>query len=343
MDLWSGMDPTEVAGTADGVIIQGGSEETWAILRKRRVPVVQVGALRAPVPGVTTVLPDNEEAGRRAAEHFLGRGFGELAFLGARGHHYAEERRAGFLAAGGDAVRHQWVRAYNDAAGREALATWLGGLPSGTGLFASNDILARTAIRTLEAEGRRVPEDVAVVGVDDDEIESALSPVPLSSVDVRGDGVGQAAAQELARQLGAGGPGEDGGRVIRVPAGEVVVRRSSDILRVGHPALARSLALIREEAERRLDPAEVARASGVSRRTLERLFQKWLGRGIEAELRRARLERARALLANGELSIGEVAERASFRDIYHLSRAFGEAYGESPSSWRRRLLGGRAT
>jgi LacI family transcriptional regulator len=345
MDFWDNMMLESAMEQADGVIAQGWSVEAMEVAKKRRLPVVLVSGVREPVPGKVTVLPDNVAAGRRAAEHFLSRGFRDLAFLGVAGHHYAMERRAGFAAAAGAAMRQEWLRPYVGVEERRELGEWLRNLAPGTGLFVSNDIVARSAVRMILAEGRRVPEDLAVLGVDDDEIESALSPVPLSSVDVRGEAVGWAAAAELDRLLGrrrsVEGVEAEEARVVLVPPGEVMVRRSSDILRVGPPALARALAVIRGEGGRGFSPAEVVAASGVSRRTLERMFRRELGRCLEAELRRSRLERARGLLADARLSIGEVAERAGFVGIYHFSRLFKEHFGESPTRWRRRLLGAK--
>jgi LacI family transcriptional regulator len=328
MDSWAPLSALGVDRWVKGAILQGGGGAAREQLRALKRPWVQVGATNEPEPDEFAVLPDNRAIGRVAALHFLDRGFREFAFYGTEGHWYSRERMAGFR----EALAGRPCRVL-DRAGRDA--DWdrelLRFLSQGTALFCANDIFARSAIRHLRESGRAVPEDIAIAGVDDDEIESAQSEIPISSVDPRSEELGWKAAEVLSELL-AGRPPAN--RLTLIPPGPVAVRRSSDIRNIGDPVVAAALSLIRDEACRRLTVAELLRRVPASRRTLERRFHATLGRGIEAEFRRVRLERAKELLASTDLSIGDIADRAGYADIFYFSAAFKKAEGVTPTSWR---------
>lgn len=313
----------------DGVLLQGAMGRLREMAGKAGIPWVQVSGLEEPAPGEVTVLPDNREIGRVAAAHFVENGFREFAFRGAVGHWYSRERLAGFLEGIGEFPCVVLDDVESESA-EEAGA--LAGLAGGTALFCANDIFARRSVRILRDAGRSVPEDVAVLGVDNDETVLALSEVPLSSIDPRSEEIGA----EAARLLGLRMAGRAAPRLTLVAPGGVVVRQSSDILMIADAKVSAAVALIREEACRGLGVEEVVRRSGMSRRTLERRFTSALGRGIMAEMRRVRVRRAIELLGETDLPVSGVAEEAGFSDIYYFSSAFRKATGKSPSGWRRR-------
>jgi len=309
----------------DGAVISGAKAR--ALLRGMKCPWVQVSALEAPEGDEITVLSDNRAIGRVAAEHFKERGFREFAFFGISSNWYSRERLEGFRERVG-ACR------VLDSPGSEAreLRPFLRALPQGTALFCANDIYARNALMNLRACGRQVPEEVAVAGVDNDEIENLLSEVPISSVDPRSEAVGAAAADILEGLMKGKKPRHT---VTLIPPGAMVVRQSSDVLGIGDARLAAAMAIIRERASERLTVDELAHQLAVSRRTLERRFQEVLGRGIESEMRRVRIQRARQLLSETSLPLREVAEEAGFGDVFYFSTAFRKAENMSPGEWRR--------
>jgi len=184
----------------------------------------------------------------------------------------------------------------------------------------------------LRACGRQVPEEVAVAGVDNDEIENLLSEIPISSVDTRSEVVGAAAAETLEGLMKGKKPPQT---ITLIPPGAMIVRQSSDILWIGDTRIAAAMAVIRDGACDRISVEDVALQTGVSRRTLERRFQELLGRGIESEMRRVRLQRAKQMLSETNMALREVAEKAGFGDVFYFSTAFRKAEYMSPGEWRR--------
>jgi len=321
---WEEVIPTDV-DHYDGAVITGSKAKTP--LRQMKCPWVQVSANEAPEADEITVLVDNREIGRIAANHFLERGFREFAFFGIVSHWYSCERMEGFR------ERVGTCRVFDFPANEARdFKQWLRELPQGTALFCANDIYARNAIKTLRACGRQVPEEVAVAGVDNDEIENLLSEIPISSVDTRSEVVGAAAAETLEGLMKGKKPPQT---ITLIPPGAMIVRQSSDILWIGDTRIAAAMAVIRDGACDRISVEDVALQTGVSRRTLERRFQELLGRGIESEMRRVRLQRAKQMLSETNMALREVAEKAGFGDVFYFSTAFRKAEYMSPGEWRR--------
>jgi LacI family transcriptional regulator len=324
LDSWV-QPEAEGVGQVDAAILQGGYGSARAQMRDQHLPWVQIAASKQPEPDEIAVLPDNRAIGRVAAEHLLERGFRAFAFSGSPDHWGSWERRDGFL----QAIAPHPCRVFT---GREKSFTrWAAECPPGTALFCENDITARFSIGLLRDAGRAIPEEVAVVGVDDDALVSSQSDVPISSVDPRSEAIGWRAAEVVADLMRGRKPRS---RIERVPPGPVIVRRSSDILSIADPVLASALSKIREQGCAGLTVARLLRQVPESRRTLERKFHDHLGRGLEAEIRRVRIERGKELLATTELPVGDVADRAGFCDIFHFSAAFRKATGVPPRAWR---------
>lgn len=286
------------------------------------------------------VVPEEREVGPRVAEHLWSRGFRRFLYVGFD-HPASHARLAGFAEAvrrlrGELRVRGRhwtWRRATSEA----FVAAALRGERMPVGVFAFNDEIGQTVIDAAIRLGRRMPDEVAVVGADNAGLHWELSAVPLSSVDLRLDELGYRAGRRLAAAM----RGEDLGEVVeRVDPGGVVVRMSSDVLAIEDGVVADALRLVRSEACESLTAAEViARAPEVSRSTLERRFRRVVGRSIGEEIRRVRLEVARGLVESGELSLTEVAARCGFSDLPHLTRQFTRTFGRSPSAWRREARG----
>jgi LacI family transcriptional regulator len=182
----------------------------------------------------------------------------------------------------------------------------------------------------------RIPDDIALVGADNDSLECELISPPLSSVMIPWREMGQTAARLVQKVLL--------GQSIRVsrtmisPIG-VAARRSSDVLAIADPIVAKAVRWIRSNAERRLTVPMVAHAVGGGRQRLERRFRAVLARTVQEEIRRAHVEIAKRLLEGSDESMTQIARSSGFTNAALLSVAFQRDVGMPPSVYRRRFRG----
>jgi LacI family transcriptional regulator len=209
---------------------------------------------------------------------------------------------------------------------------WLTSLPRPLGLFAGCDMWGRTLLRFCTEFGLQVPDDVALIGVDDDEVICETAFPTLSSVRVPWRRVGLEAAH-LLHQLLEGGPPPS---TVRVPPTGVHARRSSDGIAVTDPDVAAALRFIHANAHRRVSVPEILRHVPVGRHTLQRGFRRVLGRTILAEVRRVRVAAARQLLVSTSLSVEEIASLSGFPSADKFGKAFRAETGVTPSAYRLR-------
>lgn len=311
-------------------------------------------ALRRPVVNVCGVLPDlafprvgldDAAIGRLAAGHLLDRGLRHFAFVGHADHAYSVAREASFRstveAAGFAVAVHREARARFDPRGRlwstdDRVLQWVAALPKPVGLFACNDVWGAQLSEVCRQAGLRVPEDVALLGVDNDDLLCELARPSLSSVAVPAEAVGRRAAALLDRLLaGRAAPR----RPALLPPTAVVTRQSSDVLAIDDPEVAAAVRHIRGRAHAPVRIADVVEAATVCRRSLERRFRRALGRGIWDEVRRVHLDRARSLLADTDLPMPAVAAASGFTDGKHLSVVFRRETGRTPTGYRREVRG----
>jgi LacI family transcriptional regulator len=306
-------------------------------VRRQRVPVVAVSA-DVPDPRIPRVLLDNRRIGQLGAEHLLERGFENLAFYRFSGIADVCQREAGFRQAVEAAGRRCWLLDWHAVARRRPRRHWfhwlqeqLHGLPLPVGIMAQSDNRAAHLISACEAAELAIPEQVAVVGVDNDEYACEFAPVPISSVDSNREALAYEAATLLDRLIDGIAPPRES---ISVPPKGVVVRKSSDILAIGHKAVAQALAYIWEHFAEPIGVDDVIAASRMSRCGIYRAFEKHVGRSIGDELARKRVEHAKTLLAESSEKLHRVACASGFSGGEHLSRAFTRIVGLSPSAYR---------
>lgn len=329
----TGQSVPEFTRVFDGLILQAFSSQISARAARSGVSVVNVGDATAGHT-VPTIISDHMRIGALAAEAFLERGFRQLAFLGEKDQFYAQRRFEGFhrrAVEAGIEVQALWA----PVAGltEDQLAQWLLAQPRPIGLAACHDGRARHAAQVCRAAGLKVPRDVAIVGVDNDELICELADPPLSSVAVAAERIGYEAAALLERLMDGGEPSAHVGLV---PPIGLVRRRSSDVLASENPVVNEAAGFIWRFATRPIGIDDVAAHVGVSRRSLEQHFEAALGRTPISVMRQARLERIKDLLVSTDMPLSRIAEAVGLADSASLSRFFRRESGLTPSQFRRR-------
>lgn len=306
-------------------------------------PLVNVSAV-VPNLSIPRVGIDDVAVGRLAAAHLLDRGFMRFGFVGQSNHAYSEQRERGFREVIEDAGHA--VACYHDrrphvftpmgqlwALDRDVLH-WVRALPKPVGLFAPNDIWGVQLAEVCRQLDLRVPEDVALLGVDNDDLLCNLSRPALSSIALPAERLGHEAAALLDRLLTRKPrPTEP----LLLPPRGVVTRRSSDTLALHDADVAAAVRFIREHRHLPLSVSDVVAEVAVSRRSLERRFRLTLRRGVWAEIRRVHLERACELLASTDMPLFEVAESSGFSGGVQLSVVFRQEIDLTPSAYRRQF------
>ncbi len=332
----------------DGVICRSTTAEWARILRRWRLPVVDLNDQYLDL-GLPRVGSDMRAIGRLGAEHLRGRGFRHLAFCGFSGETWSAQRREGFAAAAqgllGPAGIYEspWagLRTHPWQEERQAIAQWLESLPRPVGIMACNDVRARHVLDACAHLGAQVPDEIAVVGVDNGETFCELCNPPLSSVAPNAERIGYEAAALLDRLMA----GERGSPPnLLVPPLGVVTRLSSDVFAVEDALVARAVRFIREHACQGLKVSDVLREVGCSRSVLERRFRAHLDRSPQAEMREVQLHRVRQLLAETDWTLARIAEACGIEHPEYLSVLFKRQTGQTPGRFRqaRQHAGGRS-
>lgn len=328
----------------DGILAYIESRATARRLRASRIPPVEIFGhlldLRLPQVG-----NDDETIGRLAAEHLLSRKFRYFAFCGYRAEPWSARRQAGFdatVTAAGFVPQHFHSPHGDSSLGkgegeRDRLRRWLAALPRPLAIMAGSD---RLALRVLDACRRTnllVPEEVAVIGVDNDEEICRLSDPPLSSVQDNPRKIGFEAALLLDRLMRRPGRQEEIPPPLLVPPLGVAQRRSTDVTAVDDRVVASAMRAIREQACSGLRVGDLLARFNISRSALYRRFSAALDRAPHEEILRVQLERAMALLDQPDLTLERIAELTGFRHSEYFSVAFKRQQGMTPGDYRRRL------
>jgi LacI family transcriptional regulator len=322
----------------DGILSRTVDAALLRQLKATRLPVIELR---------TTVLPhsfpfvgmDNSIVGTRVAEHLRNRGFQRFAcyldtseaFFVERCDFFAKTLRAhGFECSVFKSSRRlRWDEH------QHALSDWLVSLEKPVGVFAVNDQLGFWLLDAARRAGISVPEEVAVVGAENDNMLCDTASPPLSSVRLRGQAVGYEAARLLdawMKKQRIPKPGENH----LLPPGDIVVRQSSDIVAVEDPRIAAALRFIRQHATEQIDVARVARETALSRSVLERRMKAFIGRSPGEEINRIRFAAVEKLLMETDLTLDAIAARCGFTHPQYMAEAFRKRTGITPGEFRRR-------
>jgi LacI family transcriptional regulator len=297
-----------------------------------------------PLARLSEVSSGSQEAAEMAADHLLERKFRHYAFVGITGRVWSQRRQTGFcqrIEAAGFAARVYPLRKLRRRSWEHeqtAMAEWLRALPKPVGLMACNDDRGREVLEACRAAELKVPEEIAVVGIDNDELLCELADPPLSSVALNAERGGYEMAALLDEMMR--GQVCEPRRLVVQPL-HVVARRSTDILALEDQDMAGAMQFIHHHSGRPIQIDDVAEHLHVSRRTLEIRFRKAIGRTVHAEIQLTRLDRARRLLLETDLPIPKVAEVAGYGSSSYLIQVFRQEMKTTPARFRLEMRTGR--
>ncbi len=326
-------------GSYDGIIARVGTNFS-KMAEHKKIPLVNVWQ-NSPVKKVTSVFSNSYEAGTIAAEHLLGRGLRRFGFLGFKRDKADFQQLDGYMETLKSTGYQSSIFKFNrsviegNAEGWEKfifqLKNWVKGLQPPVGIHATSDINCRYLIEICKSLELKIPHDLAIVGSGNEPL-ICNSPYPsITSIDKNFEEVGYQAAKLLDEMMISG----KSSKVAKYcqPQG-IVPRQSTDSYASDHPKVALALRYIAESANRRIKVNDVANAVATNRRTLERKFREFTGRTISQEISRMRIERAKRLMMESDLSFKELSAELGYRNSDHFYKSFLRAEGQTPSSFR---------
>lgn len=325
----------------DGILCRPTDPTLARRLRRMKVPVVDLNDLYEDLK-LPWVGSNHKAIGSLGANHFMERGFRNFAFCGFSNELWAKQRREGFCAAVAKedlsipiyespwrgSARSRWDLEI------EQIGKWLELLPKPIGVMACNDARALHLLDACHQRGILVPEEVAVIGVDNEEIFCELCNPALSSVAPDAERIGYHAA-ELLDRLMAGQP-LSRQRILIDPV-RVVTRRSSDTLAIKERTVSAAIRFISEQALHGCTVIDVVNFVRVSRSFLERSFRRHLKRSPQAEIRRVQGSRIKQLLTETDFTLERISELSGFEHPEYMSVVFKRLFGQTPGQYRKQM------
>jgi LacI family transcriptional regulator len=320
----------------DGIIARVETPPIAQAMRRVKVPVVDVSAAR-PISSLPWFETDDAAVAQLAYDHLRERGFKRFAYCGDERFNWSNWRREHFeravCAEGETCFVYEPSRKFatDDTRQVEDIARWIKKLPKPIGVLACYDLRGQLVLDACRRVGVPVPDQVAVLGVDNDELICELSSPPLTSIVPNTHRTGYEAAALLdAMMSGRSALGE----THLIPPSGVATRQSTDALAIEDRNVAQAVRFIREHACRGINVQDVLKAVPQGRRLLESRFKKVLGRTPHEEITRVQLNRVKELLSETDLSLAVIAERAGFAHVEYLSVVFKKKVGVPPSRYR---------
>jgi LacI family transcriptional regulator len=328
---------TVLALSPRGIIIRTRDHEVLDRITAAGVPVVNINNL-PPVPNVGRVCNDNRRIGELAAVHFLSRGHKRFAYY-ARRQGLPDDRLSGFQARLAEAGHtcEVFEGTPEDPSSAEQLAydarvnAWTSALQPPVAIFCDGDRFAWLMSERCRALRLRVPEDIALLGVDNVDSFATIAQPPLSSIQTASDGIGFEAAAMLDKMLTAPGKIPP---PLEVPPARVVIRRSSDGVAVSDPLLRQVLEHMRNSLLDTEGLVLLCERLGISRRTLERRFREELGQSPADAWTRFRVEEAQRLLSETNLSLATVAQQSGLHSSKQMAAVFKRTTGRTPREFQ---------
>jgi LacI family transcriptional regulator len=325
----------------DGILCRPTDPPLARRLKRMKVPTVDLNDLYENLK-LPWVGSNHKAIGRLGASHFVERGFRNFAFCGFSNELWAAQRRDGFC----EVVEKEnlsvpiyespWrgsnVSRWDLEIGH--IGKWLADLPKPIGVMACNDARALHLLNACQQAGILVPEEVAVVGVDNEEIFCELCNPALSSVAPDAERIGYQAAELLDQLMSGQSPSS---RQIVVDPVRVITRRSSDTLAIKDRTVAAAIRFINEQALHGCTVTDVVNFVRVSRSFLERRFRQLLKRSPQAEIRRIQTSRIKQLLAETDFTLERISELSGFEHPEYMSVVFKRLLGQTPGQYRKQM------
>jgi len=331
----------------DGIIADFDDLNVAAAVLRAKMPAVGFGGGFGWYPrdsGIPYFFSDQAKIGEIAANHLIERGFRNFAYCDyARSptNVWSEQRQSSFaatLARRGFSCavfspQHKTARQWNSVL--SSLSSWLLSLPKPVGVLGANDRRAYHVLEACRVSQIRVPEGVAVLGVDNDETLCLLSNPALSSIEQGAKQIGYEAAALLENMMSGKKPQKIHHVISPV---SIVTRRSTDVLAIEDEVATNAMIYIRSHFHAGISVADVVSTLGISRSTLESHFRESLGQSVHEIIRKIQLDRARELISETSLVMKEIASNTGFRSVQHMTSLFGETFGQTPAKYRKELI-----
>jgi LacI family transcriptional regulator len=328
--------PSRLLRSMDGAMLLVNSKRQIQTLRRWKLPVVNLSS-QFPEEDLAHVSNDGTSIAVLAIEHFIERGFHNFAFCDLTDGSHIRRRRfeeqlnarrlTGQMFQVSHAERDDWIFGQD----RLRLEKWLDKLPKPIGILAHNDIRGRHLVDACRRMGIAIPDDVAVLGVDNELPHCEMSNPPLSSIVTDAVRIGYEAGFLLDQLMNGRDPTP---KRLLIPALGIVVRQSTDVTATTDQHVAKAVRYIRQHVGEEIDVGDILQHVGISRTALDKRFLKALGHTPHEEIRRIRLKRARELLAESDLKLEIIAERCGFRHGEYLGAVFRSEFGQTPGEFR---------
>lgn len=336
IDLKSSI-PRLTSWKPDGIIMRD-SLITKELL-KLKIPTI-LAIHNSSYPKNLPVIKTNSQAiAKMASDHLIEKGFKHFAFCGFDSYDWSLERREFFCRFNKDAgydthiyLPPPTLKSNDWEKEQRHVSKWIKTLPKPIGILACNDDRGQHILEVCKLLGVKVPEEVAVVGVDNDPMICEIGDPPLTSIALNVESAGYEAAKLLDQMISKK---KIEGEQILVSPSHIVQRQSSDILAVNDPEVAAAIRYIKENAKNKILVSDVVNATNLSRRTLEKQFRKTIHRSIYDEIRSVRVEWISKLLIETDLPISQITSLFNFTDVEHISRYFKKEKGIGLREFRK--------
>jgi len=328
----------------DGVIARVSNKRLLGELKSRKIPVVNVSGIQFEKSRFPRVCIDQEKNAALALEHFKSRSLRHFAYVGPRHLDYVKQHERAFERAVSNSGMTCHVYENKTTAGddcfwhpsQQRLITWLKSLPNPIGIYTWGVEVGRDLILACRKAGLQVPHDVAILGGDYDELLSDACHPALSGILTPAQQVGYQAASILHQQI----QGDTVSRApILLPPKTVVERLSTEVMAVDDPQVQQAIQYLQAHACENITVDDILRQVPMARRALERKFKTHLGRSPAKEICRIRIQRARKLLAETNLTMQDIAEACGYTSYTYLGNVFKKETGISPGRYRKEAMG----